>query len=310
MALNQSALDYARTEVAAAAEAIRDTIADTAPMWALNAGSLGAVKENVSWVEDLSVARSRADGEALTFDEGRAYGADYTMETLVQSIRIGRKEFEYDPIGKIGEHVVDFKGRISGMLEKALWDGLLGNSIVGPDGVVLVSASHPHGPAGATQTNVASTLIDADEFFALRRRFRQFRRENGDYMNLMLTHLFVGPDQERAALEATSAQRIANVTSAGAIDGTSGVVGGIAIENVFQGAATVVSTPRLGTGLHFAFDLSNASSKPWRFKVGQMKLVDLNDDKSVAETDEYRWTAILDFAQGPYHWQRAIGKLS
>lgn len=319
MTINKQALDYADTALAAGIEAVATFYDETDELLCRDGGAAQGRQVNVSWIENLTKTRERRDGEALRFDTTRAYGATYPLRTYYRALEIPRKRMQYGDTSKIDAAVSRFVEEVRSMRSEEIWKAILANSIVGTDGVVLFSASHPFADsAGGTYDNTLSTLLDQNEYDSVRQYFATLTRENDELANRAITHVFVGPSQERAAKEMLNAERIVPVSSTGVLDASANVVAGPTIKNVYEGDSTLVITNQLERdgvlGRHIFADLST-TDRPWYFELGSeetagLSVIPMNDPDEVAKRDTYQWVVQMDMAQGPLHPQTVAGKLS
>lgn len=259
------------------------------------------------YVDDLSEFRTMTEGQQRTFDGGRAYEASYTMSTVYKGYELGRKKVEYDPSGRTASALTQQAAEAALMMwEDTMMKVVAANTLVGPDGVTLISSAHPNGPSG-TQSNSAGAALSHSTFRTGVAAMQNLRRENGTYIRANPTHLMVNPAEEDLALEIVGADKPIYFDAAGA-EATSSVVGGVVQGNVFQGRCKVFVTPYITAGDWAMFDLSR-SAKPWQHSIGRAPTPHVPDanSPSVWDRDVFQYYTDGDFIHGPGHWQMAYG---
>lgn len=216
-----------------------------------------------------------------TFKAIRAYSATATLKSFQRSLRIPFKKARYDRTGLIGRKISQFLspgGAGAAIYDKICTDALIANTGVGYDGVVVFSASHPHGPAGATQSNTSSTALSFAQHAAVIKAGASLRDEYSEPFGIAYDTLMVGPDLFPLAQEITQSKtRIIAVDNAGAESGTR--VAAAEIANVYGegselyggGSMMLVLNRRLVGDYHnyyYYFD-SRFGTKPILLYVGR-----------------------------------------
>ncbi len=217
-----------------------------------------------------------------TFKAIRAYSATATLKSFQRSLRIPFKKARYDRTGLIGRKISQFLspgGAGAAIYDKICTDALIANSGVGYDGVVVFSASHPHGPAGATQSNTSSTALSFAQHAAVIKAGASLRDEYSEPFGIGYDVLMVGPDQFPLAQEITQSKtRIVGLAGDGTQDGGTRVAAAT-MENVFGdgselyggGSMMLVLNRRLVGDYHnyyYYFD-SRFGTKPLILYVGR-----------------------------------------
>jgi len=177
----------------------------------------------------------------------------------IKGVSLRRDRVEKDPTGAMAARLRDFLDGARDFWDKPVTDLLISNP-TGIDGVALLSASHPHGPDGATWDNVTSSALSQTELKAGWVAMTSLRNERGAPMGIMPTHLMVGPKYYREALDLTGSARPVPISTAGAVDATSGVQSAVLQENWLKGQLQVILNPRLvGTTTEDAWFLMDLS---------------------------------------------------
>jgi len=134
---------------------------------------------------------------------------------------------------------------------------------IGFDGVALCSTAHPHGPAGANQSNLsATTPLAWGAFDTLRQAMREKRLENGEPAGIKATHMRVGPANERKAKEIAQAKDrlvFTDATGAAVTPPTMAVQNVTPFQNVWVGEVTVIVDDRLTGNTAYNWDLMDLS---------------------------------------------------
>lgn len=202
---------------------------------------LGSVPGLSEWLDDRKLSSLRADGFQIR-------NKDWSS-----GIRIHANDIKDDKLG-IVRPKIDMLARKAGLhygqlIVEALIGGFGTTSAFGAayDGQAFFSATHQDG-SGPVQNNTTGAALSNASYDAARAAMWSLQDEEGDPLNIVPTHLLVGPSNERNALEITQAGVIANP-------------GGTAsITNVFAGTSRVIVSPRLvGASAGHWFLLSMAS---------------------------------------------------
>ena len=263
--------------------------------------SWSASRMSFGYVDDLSIFRELRDGESRTYDRQRAYQATYTNTIVYKAWQQSATDIKGDITGRLIASASAAAKSALRMWNVKIWERMLANAVTGPDGVVLFSASHPHGYAGATQSNITSSALSHTSYRAGQTAMGSHRKENGDYMAIQGTHLFVPVASQHIAKEVMGTDRVVPFDATGA-EASSSVVGGTTIQNVTAGEGTVVIVPEMSAGWVLA-DLSK-SAKPWVAAVDSpLVSTPSTDDESVKQRNEYQWYTQGNIVHGPGHWQ-------
>lgn len=189
------------------------------------------------------------------------------------------------------------------------------SSPTGYDGVGLFSASHPRGPAGATQSNTSTTALDAGQHQAVMIAGASLRDMNGEPWGVQYDTLMVGPSLAPTARQITGSDvgRVVAVSAAGAESGTrvaASTIKNVAGLQIYEGGEMrVVVNPRF-VGAHAAKYLYLDTTKgvsPIAMRVYDERSYALTDVDSPerVKRDVYQYGVESDFALLPAAWQVA-----
>lgn len=304
----ESKLRAANTVYSDKFDAIRGDYPGTFNLFSDDMQGIDGQSLNIGYTENLGVTRVMRAGQSRTYDGLRAYSATYDLETIYRAHQISRKEVQYDPSGRTGKSVAKFAAEQLEMVDRYIWAALKANTKVGPDGVVLFSASHPTGDS--TQSNVTASSLGHSSYRAGKAAVRSFIRENGDALSMNPTHLFVPVTSEDVAKEVTGADKPVAIDASGA-EATASVVTSTTIKNVYQGDTTVIVTPLMAADTWALMDLSG-SARPWAHGFGEKPTHNAPDENSEAKRNRDMLEYFLqgDICQGPGNWQTIYGKIS
>ena len=182
---------------------------------------------------------------------------------------------------------------------------------IGFDGVALCSTSHPHGPAGAVQSNLTTNPLSWAAFDTARQAMREKRLENGMPAGVKATHLRVGPANERKAKEIAQAKDrlvITSATGAEVTPPTLAVQNVTPFTNVWVGEVTVIVDDFMtgNTACNWdLMDLSHPGMRPIMMLEGR-PLEPHHQDQMTDERrfnhDEFLYGMDGDWAFDAGHW--------
>lgn len=189
----------------------------------------------------------------------RAYEHTYSLEQYEATIEEKKFNFRYDRLGLISRRIARFQDRQMYWREKLVFDELVTNP-TGYDDVSLFSASHPHGPSGATQSNTTTSALSVSTLNTAMVAGAELQDEAGEPLGISYDLMVVGPKLAKPARQLTGSERLVGISNAGALDATSNVVGGARMPNHLTGGMMdVLVWPRL-TGTYddywYLFDTS------------------------------------------------------
>lgn len=183
---------------------------------------------------------------------------------------------------------------------------------VGYDGVALFSASHPGGPAGATQSNTTTSALSFATLDAALQNGGLLADENGISLGIQYSVLRVGPKLASLAREIVKSGIRPVAINASGVEATSSVLAATNIENfkglqIFDGGAlTIVVDPQLRGTYDDYWYLHDPRILPIaRYVLREIEPV-INDQMTSAarfERDELEYSVEGDFALVPAMWQ-------
>lgn len=175
----------------------------------------------------------------------RAYSHSFALEPYEATIEIPRMKVRYDRLGLLQGRIAAFQRRQRYWREKLVIEEMLTNP-TGYDNVSLFSASHPHGPGGATQSNTTSSALGVSTLKSAIQAGQETQDAEGETLGVDYDLLVVGPKLRQAAMDLTGSTRVQAVSSAGVLDATSSVVAATQGPNTLTGGMMDVRVePRL-----------------------------------------------------------------
>jgi phage major head subunit gpT-like protein len=200
----------------------------------------------------------------------RAYKQTMQIDVHESTVDLERMDVMYDTTGLFDEWiqaVLRAGGNAYDQLMTELW---LSNTFAGPvgyDGVSLFSASHPHGPGGTTNGNIAtSTPISYSAIRTALYTASEWKQENGEPFAPTFDTLEVQEFNRLKAQELFAQDRIVAVDAAGAQDVTASAVAAAGRSNGLVNAMKVVVNKRFASstsrGVCTLLDTSMAEVRP------------------------------------------------
>lgn len=181
------------------------------------------------------------------FDEFRFFDWNVEVKEFASNFRIPQKYIRYDKSGFVKRVINSWISTQPTMVGDVIFDALVSNSGQGPvgfDGVNLISASHPFGPGGSTQSNLTSAAFSFAGYDAARVSMRSLRNELGKSFNAANVLVMAGPKNERTAKEVlNSDNRVIAVNNAGEESGTR--VAAASAPNIYVGDSQLFINPKL-----------------------------------------------------------------
>lgn len=239
-----------------------------------------------------------------------------TIKKYEKSMEIDRLDLTADKLGLIARRIRTFLGNDGAAIyDKLCTEALIANG-TGYDGVALFSASHPRGPAGATQSNTGTTALSFAQFEAVMVAGASLRDGNGEPLGISYDVLMVGPKLAALGREITqSAVRVGGIAATGEA-ATASVVTASTIPNyrgleVYTGGSvTLVVNPRLvGTydDYYYMID-SKRGVKPimlYEFRRPEPIEQFSMDSDARFNLDKFRCSVECDVVAAPGLWQAA-----
>jgi len=243
----------------------------------------------------------------------RHYALTATLKKFEATLPIQRMDLTYEggmPI--IGRAIDAYLRQQVTAYDKSCADVLDSASGAGPTGydlVALFSASHPHGAAGALQSNIgAGVNLNWRTFDAARQAGTEYRFENGEPAGIRYTHMRVGPKLERVAKEILEAKDRIAYTDMFAAASTTAVQNATLFPNVWAGELKLVVDPRITTYYWDLYDLSKPGVRPLMLYEGRAPepvLLDQMDGERRFNTDEFVFGLEGDWVPFAGHWMTA-----
>ncbi len=229
------------------------------------------------------------------------------------SLELDRLDVDGDVTGAMAKRLTDFLAAGPWFWDKIITDILITNTATGIDGVSLINDSHPNASGGGTWDNKTTSALGHASFDAGVSAMRVLTGENGEPLGINPTHLMVGPNLARTALEVAGAVRPVPF-SASAQDASSSIVAVTNMPNVYEGIVKVIINPRMTSSTDWLlFDLSKPGVRP-------MALGELSAPRAVAVTDpasepvvkrsKYQYYIEAYGAAGPLYPHVAYGRLN
>ncbi len=243
----------------------------------------------------------------------RVYGTSYKLEAWEATHVIKRMDLEYEGnLNVIGRGIDGFLKSTLVAYDQAVSSVADSASGAGPtafDGVALYSASHPYGPAGANQSNLAAaTNLSWTTFDAARQAMTELRHENGEPCYVRPTHMRVGPKLERRAKEILEAKDRMVFTNVFATETTTAVQNATAFPNVWAGELTLIVDPRITNYYWDLYDLSKPGVRPYVLYEGRkpqaINMIDMSSTRRFYQ-DEFVFGLEGDYVVGAGMWQVA-----
>lgn len=247
------------------------------------------------------------------FKDLRAFSQTIDINTYERSISLPRLDVDADKSGVVRSTLSAFLANGQMGKEDILITSLLANTWTSYDSVALLSNSHSF--SNSTGDNLTTNALSFSEYRTVKEGMRDLTDEDGTPLNITPTHLIVGPAQERIALDVVNAQRVVAVSSAGALDATSSVVGAAAIPNVYQGDVTVVVSQWITGNQWFLMDLSKPGLRPFTcamFRDVEPRVLDASSGETESRyfRDEYNYSLEGDFTYAAGLWQLIAGSVT
>lgn len=267
-------------------------------------------------IEAFPVIREWTGGKQ--FPDAQAASQSLTMKTYERSFKIKRLDLLTDRTGATAKRMQSFLNDTASIYDKLAHEALVANG-TGYDGVALLSASHPRGPAGATQSNTGTTALSHAQFETVMVAGSSLRDANSEPLGIAYNLLRVGPKLAALAREITgSNERIIAVANDGLEAGTrvAAATGPNArgLQVFSGGSVDVVVDPRLvGTydDYYYLIDTSRGVMPivGYEFRAPEA----ISQDEMSAEgrflADEFRYSVECDVVFASGVWQVIYGGL-
>jgi len=242
-----------------------------------------------------------------TFKDVRADSVSAELKVYESSIAIPRIDIQYDRLNHLSRNIANWARQLD-WLDQVVIPRLLANDLTGFNGQSLLADAHPN--SNGTGDNLTTDALSFDAYRDARDAMMSFQDEDGNPIGRVPTALLVGPELERSALEITGSLRPYNVTSGGALDGGSNVVGTATLENYIGDAAVLVSQ-RITDASWFVMHLGTPGLRPFYAGVGrEPDFVTRDDMDSDARfyNDLFEYSAEFDMALVCGLWSTIYGR--
>lgn len=237
----------------------------------------------------------------------KTYRQNHEIRKWEKTVAVPVDEFNGDRTGIVVDRINRMVDDAATVYDKITIDELLGNP-TGYDGVSLLSNSHPNQVSGGTSDNLGAALTFA-EYKNGREALLDMKAEDGEPLQMVPSHLMVGPELERLAMEITGSDRPVALGTNGDQDATSGVQSAVLLQNFIGGGVTLIVNPRITDDAWFLMDLTKPS-KPMILGEFQAPTgVTLNDptDVNVFERDELVWSVTAKATPVAGDWHTVYG---
>ena len=124
-----------------------------------------------------------------------------------KGLELDRTSVDQDVTGAMSKRLTDYLADGDYFWDKLVTDILITNTATGIDGVSLINDSHPNASGGGTWDNKTTSALGYASFDAGMAAMRVLVGENGEPLNVAPSHLMVGPNLARTALEVVAAIR-------------------------------------------------------------------------------------------------------
>lgn len=270
--------------------------------------STGDTILEMDWLANHPVMRKFLG--ARIFKALRHYSTTIRMENYEVSFKFPRAWVQHDKTGLITRAVNQSLSGNSGeaSIDRTIAEVFDGNSGAGPtgfDAVALVSASHPNGPAGATQSNIGSgTNLSANALIAAEAAGAGWRHENGENAMVKFDTIRTGPALRRRVKDLFSQDRLQGITATGVLDASASLVAAATRSNSYNGEMTPIVDARVTTYYWDLIDNSKQVKPMVHFDIMRpvpQMVTDMNDF-GVFMNDEFFYGLIGDWGIGGGHW--------
>lgn len=285
--------------------------------WTERIDTGGVQRVTAAWLANTPIWRKWTG--ARQYKEPRSYDLDIDYDKYEATLPMKRDMVDYDNTGVVGRTIQRFvNANVVDGFDQFISTAMDGNSGAGPtgfDGVALYSASHPHAPAGATQSNLlAATNLSHANLVTAEQTGMLWVEENTRPVRASFNVMRVGPKLKRRAQELLSADRQVMVNSDGQFDtpretsSTFSVSGVTTRSSVWSGDMTLVVDPRV---TNFYWDLHDTTKgyKPMILFVTRapepIALTDMTDPERF-ENDNYIYSVECDVGTAAGHWQATL----
>ena len=235
--------------------------------------------------------------------------SNFSIQNVDYEVTLGvdRNTFEDDKIGIVKPRIMDMAYEAQEYMDYLVFTALAaGATTKAYDGQYFFSASHSTGASG-TQSNTATSALDATQLKANLVAIRKFKDDQGKVLNLRGDLLLVPPDLENTALELTKSDLLI-VTG---LASTSALTSAPAI-NILKGRVeTLVSSYLTDTNDWFTL-VTNRPLKPAIFQIRKPNTFVAQDQpyaEDVFNRKEFKYSCEARYGVGLGLWFYAYGNI-
>lgn len=297
-------------------EAVRT--ADPGPygMWTQDINAQGEQRVTLAFLANYPVFQ-RWQG-AKVHKNLRTYLQTITYEKFEATMSQPRDLVDNDKTGALGRAIQAFANEaMMDVYDSFVSESFDGNSGAGPTGfdeVSLFSASHPHAPSAAVQSNLGSgSNLNHANVVATEAAGGLFVQENGRPLRISYNICRVGPRLKRRAMELFSTDRVVIVNQKGQFDtertssSSDNVEAAATRSNTYSGAMQVVVDHRVTTYYTTFIDNTKGYKPMVLFKVRNPEPITQTEmtDQDRFNLDLYNYSVEADFGVAAGHWYSA-----
>jgi phage major head subunit gpT-like protein len=258
--------------------------------------------------------RTRVWTGAREKHELRAYKRTEYVQHFERTFRIPIMKVLGDRQGLVAKRLSDFGKSATNFWDQVLVDpastvGLF-SSLLGYDGVALISTAHP--AEAGNQSNSAAATLTYSAYKAGRVAMRGFTDYKGRKLGMLPTHLVVGPALEEIAFQCTGSDKLVGINASGEPAAASVVATG-PLKNYIGGEVSVVVDDDISGNKWALMDLRNPSVRPLGLRIltpPSPYALDQESDEPVRERKEAEYGIHARAAVFAGAWQCIYGSVA
>ncbi len=189
-----------------------------------------------------------------------AYAQNFKLRKWELTIEVDVDDVNGDRTGAVGSRLADFVSRGAVLYDQIVFDHLLTNPTCA-DGLSLLNNSHTN-VNGGTYDNLTTDALSFASFRTGVEVMKDVSDAGGTPLGIKPSHLVVGPELERLAMEITGSDRPVGLSTAGAQDATSNVNAATRLTNYLGGSYGVIVSPHIQNSEWFLMALGHGNIKP------------------------------------------------
>ena len=243
------------------------------------------------------------------FSDIRFTNQTFTVKQYERSFAIKRLDVVTDRTGMTERRISNFLTNPNSQIQDKICFDYLVTNPTGYDGSAIYSATHPRGPAGATQSNTTTSALGYTTFEDAMVSQSELRDENGESFQITPNVLRVGPKLLQIAMEVTGSDKPLSMDSSGASGTTSSVVAATKTVNAWGGGKVdvVLDKRMVGTYDDYWFlDDTTQGAKPvilYTLRAPEPVEQTAMDSESRFNLDELRFSIEMDGMPAAGAWQ-------